>query len=472
MIFKPVKIGNDNYVDGGTRNQVPITAAIAAGATTIWAIDCSHPAVGPAVDPLSNPPQLIKSFDTANFIEIANRAAGDIMPYQIQLDNDAAADTRSATVTLVQPEAKDIHNGFTIDPGLILINMARGYMRTDDVMLAQFVYGDTTPGSINAISAELHTTDITNQRYQIWVREHAVVGWTLNMEPDETVQTPTAPATPTVDQKAFADVRQMKKQLQQLVAARVNGVDLNGSPIILNGKPLITLFGASSPGGRIPEQPIPANTWWLQWEAHQLGIDPGSAIPPISPHEVAFSAVAPQLWDNDTPFTPLPLISRSLLEFIPDHLGGRIWNAYDQTVSTGAQVTGDPAVYTPLDRGAPHIYVRGTNNNLLEFIPDNVGGHIWNAYDLTQASNGPQVAADPAVYTPLDGSAPHIYIRATSNDLIEFIPDNRGGRIWNAYDLTQASNGPQVAGDPAVYTPLDRGAPHIYIESSRVLTVV
>ena len=141
MIFVPVKIGNDNYVDGGTRNQVPITGAIAAGATRIWAIDCNHPALGPALDPFSG--QLLESFDTANFLQIASRASADILPYQLELDNDAAVDTRSATVTLVQPEL-DIHNGFTIDPGLILIRMAHGYMRTDDVMFAELVYGDTT----------------------------------------------------------------------------------------------------------------------------------------------------------------------------------------------------------------------------------------------------------------------------------------------------------------------------------------
>ena len=52
MIFVPVKIGNDNYVDGGTRNQVPITGAIAAGATRIWAVDCNHPALGPGSGPI------------------------------------------------------------------------------------------------------------------------------------------------------------------------------------------------------------------------------------------------------------------------------------------------------------------------------------------------------------------------------------------------------------------------------------
>ena len=48
----------------------------------------------------------------------------------------------------------------------------------------------------------------------------------------------------------------------------------------------------------------------------------------------------------------------SLLEFVPDNLSGRLWNAYDHTADTGKQVSGDPAVYTPVGGGAPHIYVQ------------------------------------------------------------------------------------------------------------------
>ena len=75
------------------------------------------------------------------------------------------------------------------------------------------------------------------------------------------------------------------------------------------------------------------------------------------------------------------------------------------------QVSGDPAVYAP-PSGSQHIYIRGTNNNLLEFIPDHLGGRIWNSYDQT-ASTGHQVTGDPAIYT-LSSGAQHIYIRSSS----------------------------------------------------------
>lgn len=45
-----------------------------------------------------------------------------------------------------------------------------------------------------------------------------------------------------------------------------------------------------------------------------------------------------------------------LLEFIPDNVGGQIWNAYDHTIDTGVPITGDPAVFT----GGLRVYVPST----------------------------------------------------------------------------------------------------------------
>ncbi|MGU7774408.1 hypothetical protein ACV229_30050 [Burkholderia sp. MR1-5-21] len=161
----------------------------------------------------------------------------------------------------------------------------------------------------------------------------------------------------------------------------------------------------------------------------------------------------------------------NLLEFIPDTYYGRLWNAYDLTAATGQQVTGNPAVFTPADGGAPHIYIPGRDNpgtaapnNLLEFIPDNMGGQLWNAWDLT-AATGRQVLGDPAVYTPVGGGLQHIYILGTAENLLEFVPDDLGGQLWNAYDLT-ALTGQGVYGNPAVYTPVGGGPPHIYISGT------
>jgi hypothetical protein len=386
------------------------------------------------------------------------------MPYQVELDNDAAADTRLATVTLVQPEMKDIHNGFTIDPGLIRIRMAHGYMRTDDVMFAQLVYGDTTPVSVNAISGALHTTDIVSLRYQIWCREQDVVGWQVIQDPDLTVNPPTAPAIPSVDQQALADVRQMKKQLQQKVAARVNGTKYDGSPITLNGKQLNTLFGAASPGGLIPEQPIPANTWWLQYEAHQPGIYPGSVFPPIPPRQDDFSAVAPPLWDSNTPFTPLPLTSASKQVACLDsaqHVHqlfvtiGTPWAQKDLTVLTGAP----PAVAR-----SPLSGYQWPGGNSEQVVYLDGSGHVhelwvtpstpWKHADLTQLTGAPPVVAG----SPLSGYAWDYQWAGGTSKQVDYLDTAghvhemwvvAGGGPWKDADLTAyAGAPPAVARSP------------------------
>lgn len=129
FVFPPVKLGHDNYVDGGVRQTVPISGAIAAGATNVWAVTANHVSVSPlpVVDQLTK--ATITSYDHASCLQIAQRAAEDIMSAQIEQDNMAPLVAwGSATVTVVQPEdgtvPPDIHTGFTVDPGLIRIRMA------------------------------------------------------------------------------------------------------------------------------------------------------------------------------------------------------------------------------------------------------------------------------------------------------------------------------------------------------------
>ena len=168
-------------------------------------------------------------------------------------------------------------------------------MRTDDAMLSQLVFGNTAVASINAVSLALYCTDIVNLRFQIRQAEYTVVGWNLNSDPDGRIIAPT-PGSSSTNQQELAAVRQLKRQLQQLVTARHKGVNLDGSAIVLNGLQLNTLFGPSSPGGRVPEQPAASDAWWLQWEAHQ---------PPLN--GVFTAPNAPQLWDANNPFTPIPI---------------------------------------------------------------------------------------------------------------------------------------------------------------------
>jgi hypothetical protein len=148
----------------------------------------------------------------------------------------------------------------------------------------------------------------------------------------------------------------------------------------------------------------------------------------------------------------LPGTAMPLQEFVNDGFAGRAWNAYDQTASSdGPAIDGRPS---PIAYGPTvHIYGRAANGDLTEFINDGFGGRLWNSYNLTQITGGPTIAADPdaTFYGPIV----HVYGEASNGDLIEYVNDGAGGRLWNAYDLTQAASGPELGGDP---TPIVNGS--------------
>jgi predicted acylesterase/phospholipase RssA len=132
FVFAPVKLSSQNYIDGGLRAAVPVAAAMASGATRVYAVLANHNVVGPAIDPITN--QLISSFDNASLLSIAARAAEDIMPSQIEADNIAPPTGWGATdVVVIEPDFL-VHNGMTIDPGHDrehrLLQPARGYAET------------------------------------------------------------------------------------------------------------------------------------------------------------------------------------------------------------------------------------------------------------------------------------------------------------------------------------------------------
>ena len=141
----------------------------------------------------------------------------------------------------------------------------------------------------------------------------------------------------------------------------------------------------------------------------------------------------------------LPGTSAPLQEFVNDGFAGRTWNAYNQTeTSGGPTISGRPSAigYGP----TVHVYARAADGDLNEFINDGSGAHLWDAYDLTQITGGPTIAADPdaAFYGPIV----HVYAESSSGDLIEYVNDGSGAHLWNFYDLTQVANGPSLGGDP------------------------
>jgi hypothetical protein len=148
----------------------------------------------------------------------------------------------------------------------------------------------------------------------------------------------------------------------------------------------------------------------------------------------------------------VPGTAMPLEEFANDGVGGRAWNSYNQTAnSDGPEIAGRPS---PIGAGSTvHVYARSATGDLMEFINDDAGGRLWNSYDLTQIADGPTVAADPGA--ALYGPNVHVYTEAPDGDLVEWANDDAGGRLWNSYDLTQIIGGPTLEGDP---TPLVNGS--------------
>jgi hypothetical protein len=185
------------------------------------------------------------------------------------------------------------------------------------------------------------------------------------------------------------------------------------------------------------------------WNAYDLSVAAGGPALAGDPFPVAIGG-AVRVYGRD--------IGGDLVEFVSDHLNGRIWNAYDLTAAgAGPQLGGDP--FAAVSGSAVQVYVRAGYGNLVEFTSDHLNGRIWNAYDLTAAGAGPALAGDPAgVMLDIVG---HVYAVSASGDLVEFTSDHLNGRIWNAYDLTAAGAGPQLVGDPA---PVVLGAAvHVYV---------
>jgi CHAP domain len=152
-------------------------------------------------------------------------------------------------------------------------------------------------------------------------------------------------------------------------------------------------------------------------------------------------------------------MSGDLTEFVNDGADGRPWNAYDLTVgAAGPAVGGRPSavVYGK----TVHVYARATGGDLTEFVNDGAGGRLWNAYDLTRAADGPAIEGDPGAIR-YGASSVHVYVQATSGDLIEFVNDGAGGRLWNSYDASKEVGGITVGGDP---TPVVYGSTvHVYV---------
>ena len=188
-LFPTVVMGDETYVDSGVREILPLQAAVDLGADTVYCLVAS-----------GSLKRADRSYADSPGYEALARSLVDITLEEIlHGDMKAVSTGPQPTIHFVQPTF-DLYDMTTIDPGLISINMAYGYMRAADVL------GGLTP---NDRCWQL-TDDIIRARRRIWTLENLQAGQ------------PLAPADHGSYPSPDAGRRRLEKleELQALVAER------------------------------------------------------------------------------------------------------------------------------------------------------------------------------------------------------------------------------------------------------------
>ena len=146
------------YVDGGIRTLAPIQAAIDCGASNVYVVAASIP----KFDRKSI--SYITTGTALPLLGIALRVGEQILPDEVGHRDLFPSNGWPVPVVVIQPEPNidDIHDGLTIEPGLIRIRMAHGYMRAYDTLRAYQQHGAPFYLSNTARNSQLgKTTEIT-----------------------------------------------------------------------------------------------------------------------------------------------------------------------------------------------------------------------------------------------------------------------------------------------------------------------
>jgi NTE family protein len=139
-----------NWVDGGTRNVTPVDAAQALGANPMYVLVAGTAA--PTLPP-NTPP-----FNQQGVAQIFGRAILGIVPNALQ---QYAIANPPAGASIIQPTTS-IHTSLQIDPGLISISMAYGFMRAAEIAAFGSLSNPLSPIS----------DQIAQARFQCWSVEN------------------------------------------------------------------------------------------------------------------------------------------------------------------------------------------------------------------------------------------------------------------------------------------------------------
>jgi NTE family protein len=155
LVFPPRPMADDDYVDGGVLQLVPVRAAVQLGAGRIIAV-------------LAMPLHIERderAYVDDTMVNVGLRALGAIAMADRQRENLAVALPPGAALTTIDPVV-DVVGFFEVEPGLLRINKDYGWLRAADVM------ADGDPTIVAEMAADTHRLAAT--RLQAWHLEETI----------------------------------------------------------------------------------------------------------------------------------------------------------------------------------------------------------------------------------------------------------------------------------------------------------
>ena len=187
LVFPPRPLADDDYVDGGVLQLVPVRAAVQLGARRIIAVV----AIPLRID------RDERNYADDHAANVGLRALGAIAMADRQRENLAVPLPPGATLTTIDPLV-DVVGYFEVEPGLLRINRDYGWLRAADVMAD----GDAT--LLADVASETHR--LTAARLQAWHLEETI--WD------------TGRAGEGADAGTVAMLRELKGQVHEIVDKR------------------------------------------------------------------------------------------------------------------------------------------------------------------------------------------------------------------------------------------------------------
>jgi NTE family protein len=208
LVFPPQPMADDDYVDGGVIEIVPVGAAVRLGATRIIAL---------VAVPLGLPRDE-RDYAAAPAAYIGLRAMGMIGIADRQRANLAAPLPEGASLTTIDPVV-DVVGLFEVEPGLLRINRDYGWLRAADVL------ADGDPDLLAEVAGSTHS--LIEARCESWRLEEEL--WHA------------APSEQVAASGTLSLVREQKERVRSAVDQRKQ----LGFPV-----------------------PVGCESWWTEYETH------------------------------------------------------------------------------------------------------------------------------------------------------------------------------------------------------------